>query len=294
LVNSTNRETAMDKQEDTATPAETPSPAKKAGTRTTRAKAATELPMIELPQLALSAIDLPKLDAPQSGPANPEFIAQPETAGDFRQQRPALLAACVALSAVLGAIAGAAATAALKEPPPAPPTAVAATDQALALKETVVRLASELTTLKASVDAANRSTAAQLTRFGERFDRAEKAQAEPATKLAKIAESLDRLERKTVAAAPAPEHTGSVTTVEKQQGKPPVVEGWKLLDFYAGRAVLESRSGGVYEVGAGSNLPGLGKVESVKREDGRVIVVTPKGIIASALEPPRRPGYYRY
>jgi hypothetical protein len=204
-----------------------------------------------------------------------------------------LLAASVALAAVLGAVAGAAATAAFSAPPArAPvPTTVAAVDPTLALKETVVRLSSELATLKASIDAANRNAAAQLARLGERFDRAEKAQAEPAAKLAKIAEGLDRLERK-VAAAPEP--TGSVTTVEKQQGKPPVVDGWRLVDFYAGRALIESRAGGLYEVRPGSNLPGLGKVESVKREDGRVIVVTPKGIIASAIEPPRRPPYPRY
>ena len=89
----------------------------------------------------------------------------------------------------------------------------------------------------------------------------------------------------------AADTTGSVTTVEKQQGKPPVLDGWKLRDFYAGRAVIENRNGELYEVGPGSNLPGLGKVEAVKREDGRVVVVTPKGIIASAFEQ-RRPPYY--
>ena len=41
----------------------------------------------------------------------------------------------------------------------------------------------------------------------------------------------------------------------------------------------------------GSNVPGLGKVETIKRENGKVVVVTASGIIAASLEP-RRPNYY--
>ena len=111
-----------------------------------------------------------------------------------------------------------------------------------------------------------------------------------------MAETLDRLERRPAAAPPvvaAPEVTGS-TTVEKQQGKPPVAEGWRLREFHAGRALVESRSGELYDVGPGSNLPGLGKVETIKREDGRVVVVTPKGIIVSSLDQPRRSPPYFY
>ena len=55
--------------------------------------------------------------------------------------------------------------------------------------------------------------------------------------------------------------------------------------------MLESRSGALFEVGPGSNLPGVGKVETIKRVDGKVVVTTPKGIIASALDPPRRPHF---
>ena len=65
----------------------------------------------------------------------------------------------------------------------------------------------------------------------------------------------------------------------------------KLRDYYAGRALLESRSGTLFEVGPGSNLPGVGKIETIKRVDGKVVVTTPKGTIAAALDPPRRPYY---
>ncbi len=42
-----------------------------------------------------------------------------------------------------------------------------------------------------------------------------------------------------------------------------------MQDVHGGRALVESRYGGVFEVGAGSFLPGLGRVEAVKRQDGQ-------------------------
>lgn len=237
-----------------------------------------------------------RIEPPQSEPiesdAGPKSAAPPQaTVADWRKFAP--LAASVALAALLGALGGAAAITALSHDAPATATAAAAlSGENRTLQEKVVRLSSELTAVKAGMDAANRTTVSHLGRINERLDRSEKAQSDPAARLARIAESLDRLERRTVAAAP--DTTGSVTSVEKQQTKPAVIEGWKLLDYYAGRAVLENRAGTLYEVGPGSNLPGVGKVETVKRVDGKVIVTTPKGIITSALEPPRRPAYYRY
>jgi hypothetical protein len=64
-----------------------------------------------------------------------------------------------------------------------------------------------------------------------------------------------------------------------------------LRDFYDGRAVVESRNGTLFKVAPGSNVPGLGRVETIKRENGRVTVVTASGIIAASLEP-RRPAYF--
>jgi hypothetical protein len=39
--------------------------------------------------------------------------------------------------------------------------------------------------------------------------------------------------------------------------------------------------GELYQVVLGAPLPGLGPVQSVKRQDGRWVVLTPKGIIVS-------------
>jgi hypothetical protein len=213
-------------------------------------------------------------------------------AGDPARRKFPLLAASLAFAVIVGGLAGVAVSAVLSgAPPAAPAAAVALTDETRTLQERVVRLSGELATLKAGIEAANRTSATQLNKISERLDRAEKAQIEPTAKLAKISESLDRLERRTASAA-TPDVTGSVTSVEKQQSKPPVIEGWMLRDYYAGRAVLENRNGRLYEVGPGSNLPGVGQIETIKRVDGKVVVTTPKGIITSSLEPPRRPAYH--
>ena len=77
-----------------------------------------------------------------------------------------------------------------------------------------------------------------------------------------------------------------------------MVEGWKLHEFFGGRAVVENRTtGAMFEIGPGSNLPGLGRVETIRREDNRIVVVTPKGIISAALDSRRQAQpapYYPY
>ena len=201
------------------------------------------------------------------------------------------LAASIMLAALVGAVGGGAATFALwRSGPNAAAVAAALSDETHALQDKVAKLSSEIAAMKSGIDAANRASSQQLGKIGERLERAEKAQAEPAAKLAKIAEGLDRLERRTASAAP--DVTGSITSVEKQQVKPPVIEGWRLVDFYAGRAVLESRNGTLYEVAPGANLPGIGRVETIKRVDGKIVVTTQRGIITSSLEAPRRMPYH--
>ena len=60
-----------------------------------------------------------------------------------------------------------------------------------------------------------------------------------------------------------------------------IVEDWVVQDVRGGRALVEGRYGGLFEVGAGSILPGLGRVEAVKRQDGQWVVVTARGVITS-------------
>lgn len=226
----------------------------------------------------------------------------------WRMPRYAPLAAGVALAVAVGAVAGAAALSTMRSDTSAATVAAtaAAADQTRALQATVAQLNSEVTALKTALSNAQRTTTIQVSKLTERLDRAEKAQAEPAAKLAKITETVDRLEKKQqqAAAAPAPARVAAADpditgSVNKEEARPPVAEGWRLVDFYQGRAVVESRNGVLFEVGPGSNLPGLGKVETIKRENGRIVVVAKNGTIlasAEARHPAPPPPYipYRY
>ena len=230
-----------------------------------------------------------------SASAEPDQLSEtiaPEQHSHWRLPSYAPIAAAIVFAVALGAIAGAAATSSLLGGS-SPPADMVASNANRALQDSVAQLSGELATLKAVIASAQRSTSTQFGKLGERLDRTEKAQAEPVGKLAKIQESIDRLEQRqqhAAAPAPAPEVTGSVTA-PKEESRPQVAEGWRLRDFYDGRAVVESRDGMQFRVAPGSNVPGLGRIETIKRENGKVVVVTARGIIAASLEP-RRPNYY--
>jgi hypothetical protein len=250
--------------------------------------------LIEGPKAAATAespiIDLEAVRTDAAGDSTAAEAAAPPQASRWRFPAYAPLAAAITFAVALGAIAGAAATSGLLRDSTAPSDTA---DAARALQTSVAQIGSELATLKAGIANAQRNSSAQFGKLTERLDRTEKAQAEPTAKLAKIQESIDRLERRQQQAAatpaPSPEVTGSVTP--KEESKPQIAEGWRLRDFYDGRAIVESRDGTLFRVIPGSNVPGLGRVESIKRENGKVVVTTAKGIIAASFEP-RRPAYY--
>lgn len=59
-----------------------------------------------------------------------------------------------------------------------------------------------------------------------------------------------------------------------------MLDGWVLRDVGRGGALIEGR-GGLYEVYAGDPVPGLGKVDAIRKQDGRWVVVTTKGLVVS-------------
>ena len=62
---------------------------------------------------------------------------------------------------------------------------------------------------------------------------------------------------------------------------PGIVSGWVVRDVYRGAAILQGRMGGMIEVGPGDILPGVGRIEAIRRQDGRWVVMTTKGMIVS-------------
>lgn len=147
-----------------------------------------------------------------------------------------------------------------------------------ALKEQVVQARVELAALKTNIDAGHRSASQQFTRIGERVERIERTQAEPVSKLTKAVESLDRMRRAEAAATHA-DVTGSITPPQSV-AKPGIVDGWVLRDVHRGTAYIEGRIG-LIEVDQGDMVPGLGRVDAIRKQDGRWVVVTSKGLIVS-------------
>jgi hypothetical protein len=139
----------------------------------------------------------------------------------------------------------------------------------------IARLHTEVAALKTSIDAATRSTSAQLAKLGERFDRLERAQVASA--------KSDMVVAKETTGSITPPAPGAAPPLPPAPPQAPstVMSGWVLRDVYRGAALLQSRAGGVIEVEAGDILPGLGRIQSIHRQDGHWIVVTSKGTITS-------------
>ena len=148
-----------------------------------------------------------------------------------------------------------------------------------ALKENVVQARVDLAALKASIDAGNRGAATQFTKITERIERMERNAAEPAAKLNKAVESIERIAR-AEGAASLKDVTASIAPREAAAAKPSSLEGWVLRDVYRGTAFLEGRNG-IIEVEQGDLVPGLGRIDAIRKQDGRWVVVTSKGTIAA-------------
>ena len=260
---------------------------------------ASDPPRIEIPKTAAGTRKLATVEAPHIAPDmdEPKPSAQQAEvgAGDAggepvaegtgpRVSRFTLLAASLALAAALGGMAGALAAYGLARPGPLPAVAAGRTnlDEIQALKENVVQARVELAALKVSIDSANRNATAQFTRIGERIERIERIQAEPTTKLNKAVEMLDRISRGDGGPQPK-EVTGSVAPPPANgQNQPPKsgLEGWVVRDVHRGTALIEGRMG-IIEVEQGDLVPGLGRVDAIRKQDGRWVVVTSRGMITS-------------
>ena len=252
--------------------------------------------MKNLKKLMVMSADRPSSDmSDDAGPEAESVQAQ----GMFGKRRFAALAAIVALAAMAGALGGALATGGLGR--------FSRDDTARAgnrtLEAAVARIHADITNLKVSVERISKTGMSQFNKTSDRLDKLEKAQAEPAAKLAELGEAVEKLRAAPpvvpaaapapivpVATAPAPvapkEVTGSTarpvpTTAEAPKpdvGRLPTVEGWILRDVANGVALIENRRG-TYEVYAGDPIPGLGRAEAIRRQDGRWVVVTSKGLI---------------
>jgi len=246
----------------------------------------------------------------------PKADAQPQAAKVEAQPRqgigPLRMAAVVALAAMAGALGGLLATSDLSRFA----SAGFAADDGLSarlpsLEASVARIESDIPTLRANAEYASEIGIAKLNETNGRLDKLEKAQAEPAAKLARLSDAVDKLRTAslvapvTVAAAAvtpavataAPETTSSIAPPATPAAAPaaevarlPIVQGWSLRGIANGIALIQGRRG-IFEVYPGTVVPGIGRVDAVRRQDGRWVVVTAKGLIVGhwrSVPSPRR------
>jgi hypothetical protein len=231
------------------------------------------------------------------------------------------LAASIAIAAAVGAMAGALSTLALQSSAaPVNDTRVSGADIArleqelAALKsgtETSRKTAgAQLAKLTERLDRAERTQsepAAKLAKLTETVDRLERRSATSFTTAASLGTtSLGTTSLGTPPSIGAPstlpaagDITGSIPTPSPRslpQGearqlqppqteasappKPPVVEGWTLRNVYDGVALVQGRFG-LIEVEPGDVIPGVGRIDNIRRQDGRWVVVTSKGLIVA-------------
>jgi hypothetical protein len=242
---------------------------------------------------------MPRDQAWKDGGIDPKAQSTGGKSGIFGKRRVAALAAVIALAAAAGAVGGALATSGFGH--------IGNTDtkaaSSRALEDTISRIDTEVAALRTSLEQASKHTASQVSKTSERLEKVEKAQVEPAAKLAKLSETVEKL-RTAAVAAPAPaavavpvaapvppkETTAAIQTANAAAApiplpppKPeiarlPTVEGWVLRDVANGSALIEGRQG-IFEVYAGDQIPGLGRVDAVRKQDGHWVVITSRGLI---------------
>ena len=196
-------------------------------------------------------------------PNRPRLILRP------RHRRYVLLAASVAIAAAVGVVVGAVANGGASTPTS---VNVAAADESKVIQQSVARLSQEITSLKASFEAANKSAHSQIAKISERLNR-------------RSGEITGSITPQAVSNSSPPNPTprpASAGSEREPPAKVPVVPNWSIRGARDGYLYVQGHGDvDVYEVVPGAPLPGLGRVEEIKRQDGRWVVVTPKGIIVS-------------
>lgn len=175
---------------------------------------------------------------------------------------------------------------------------VAANAEIRNLRETVAQLRKQvsgvsenLDGLRTAVDQSSKATNDRFGRFAENLDRIERVSSSSTAKLDKLAQ-VQAQAPATVASQPAPqampvmasvtapEVTGSVPPSERPSAPRKVVKGWSVRQAYEGIAILQSPNG-VVEVVLGQQVPGLGRIEEIRNENGRLVVESSGGVIYS-------------
>ena len=232
-------------------------------------------------RINLPAVVAPQLSAADHGEtsAADESAQTKTTAAPARSKRFVALAASVAFAAGFGSFVGSVSGSGLARfiyPPsqaPAAPTS-GIENTIAAMREIKLELAA-VAALKASLDSAARATTNQYAKIADRLDRIDQ-------RSVAVVETTASLPAATQVSAPAQTAALAAVTSESQKLSDRILPDWVVHDVQNGHALVESRYGGLFAVSAGSVLPGIGRVDMIKRQDGHWVVLTARGTITSA------------
>jgi len=174
---------------------------------------------------------------------------------------------------------------------------VAANTEIRNLRETVAQLRKQvsgvsenLDGLRTAVDQSSKATNDRFGRFAENLDRIERVSSSSTVKLDKLAQAQAQVPAPAAVASQPPSQTmpmmASVAAPEITGSVPPsaprkVVKGWSVRQAYEGIAILQGPNG-VIEAVLGQQVPGLGRIEEIKNENGRLVVESSGGVIYSS------------
>lgn len=225
-----------------------------------------------IPPLKLPPLRIPVMKIPD--------VKMPGASASRRFRRRVALAATVMLAAGFGAAVGAIAN---RAPAPTPPQRDAALiEENHALQRSVARLTKDLNALKTSVETTARDSKTQLTKATEKLN-------ERIDKAVEVTGSIG----KQAATAPSPAAAEKVEPPPMPTPRPAIVQGWTVREARNGRVYVESR-GELFVAAPGVPLPGLGRIEAIRREGDKLVVVTAKGLITenrASAAIPSRPGF---
>lgn len=185
-------------------------------------------------------------------------------------------------------------------------TSAATSAELRGLRETVAQLrrqvsgvSENLDGLRTAVDLSSKTTNDRFGRFAENLDRIERVNTVSTATLEKLAlaqapapapvasqPSPARPTAMMASAAPDTEVTGSVSSPAHASTPKKVVKGWSVRQAYEGVAILQGPSG-VVEAILGQQVPGLGRIEEIRAENGHLLVLTSAGAVLPA--PARKP-----
>ena len=232
-------------------------------------------------RINLPAVVAPQLSAVDHGEtsAADESAQTKTTAAPARSKRFVALAASVAFAAGFGSFVGSVSGSGLARfiypPPQAPAAPTSGIENTIAaMREIKLELAA-VAAPKASLDSAARATTNQYAKIADRLDRIDQ-------RSVAVVETTASLPAATQASAPAQTAALAAVTSESQKLSDRILPDWVVHDVQNGHALVESRYGGLFAVSAGSVLPGIGRVDMIKRQDGHWVVLTARGTITSA------------